>query len=104
MILLKEFKSIKKIYNADEESLLKVHGIGEQTVKYIINKDIKNDVKRHLDYMQKNKIDIISIIDERYPSILRNIYDPPISLYFKGNINVFNNVSIAIVGCRNSSN
>lgn len=104
MNLLKEFKTIKNIYNADKESLLKVQGIGKGIVDNIVNKDIKNSVEKHLEYMQKNKIEIISIDDERYPNSLRNIYDPPISIYVKGNINILNNQSIAIVGCRNSSN
>ena len=53
--------------------------------------------------MQKYKIDVISINDKKYPQILKQIYDPPISLYIKGNAEILNGKNIAIVGCRNSS-
>ena len=50
--------------------------------------------------MQKNNIDILNIRDKQYPKMLKEIYDPPISLYIIGNKKILNNVSIAIVGCR----
>ena len=53
--------------------------------------------------MEKNDIDIISINEEKYPKILKEIYDPPISLYVKGNTEILNNKSIAIVGCRDAT-
>ncbi len=52
---------------------------------------------------RKNKIDIISINDREYPQILKEIYDPPISLYIKGNKDILNNPSIAIIGCREAN-
>lgn len=53
--------------------------------------------------MQKYGIDIINIKDKEYPQILKNIYDPPISFYIKGNKEILNNNSIAIVGCREAT-
>ncbi len=53
--------------------------------------------------MEKNNIDIISINDENYPQILKKIYDPPISIYIKGNKSILNEKSVAIVGCRQAS-
>lgn len=54
--------------------------------------------------MEKNQIDIISIQDKEYPSILKEIYDPPICLYIKGDKQILNNESIGIIGCRQASN
>lgn len=53
--------------------------------------------------MQKYGIGIINIKDKEYPQILKNIYDPPINLYIKGNKEILNNNSIAIVGCREAT-
>lgn len=50
--------------------------------------------------MIKNSIDIISIQDEEYPEILKNIYDPPLYLYIRGNKKILKENAIAIVGCR----
>lgn len=53
--------------------------------------------------MKKNNIDIISIEDKQYPYILKEIYDPPICLYIRGNKEILNNKSISIVGCRKAT-
>lgn len=101
--LLQEYGNPKKIYNLTESELLRVRGIGEELAKKILDKNIKEQIYKHIKYMQKYKIDIISINDKKYPQILKPIYDPPISLYIKGNAEILNGKNIAIVGCRNSS-
>lgn len=60
-------------------------------------------MKKHLEFMEKNNIDIISIQDKAYPELLKKIYDPPICLYIRGNKDILNNESISIVGCREAS-
>ena len=50
--------------------------------------------------MKKNHIEIISINDKYYPDKLKVIYDPPVVIYIKGNIEILNKKSLAIVGCR----
>lgn len=80
--------------------MVSIKGIGEKTIQYILNKQIKDNVERHIEYMRKNNIDIISIYDKEYPSRLKEIYDPPISLYSKGDIRILNKKAIGIVGCR----
>lgn len=101
--LLEEYGNPKKIYNLTESELLRVRGIGKELAKKILDKNIKEQIDKHIKYMQKYKIDIISINDKKYPQILKQIYDPPISLYIKGNAEILNGKNIAIVGCRNSS-
>jgi len=54
--------------------------------------------------MEKNNIDIVSIQDTEYPQILKEIYDPPICLYIKGNKQILNNQAIAIIGSRDATN
>ena len=45
----------------------------------------------------------ITIENSMYPEKLRRIYDPPKELYYVGDINLLNNNSIAIIGCRSAS-
>ena len=81
----------------------KIEGIGQNFSKVISNKQIKEDVKRHLDYMQKHCIDIISIEDKEYPYLLKQIYNPPLCLYILGNREILNEICIAIVGSRDAT-
>ncbi len=48
-------------------------------------------------------IDIIPVFDERYPSVLREIHDPPIILYVKGTLPAEETIKVAVVGSRVSS-
>ena len=101
--LIQKFGSKQELFKAKKETIEKVNGIGEKLANFISNEDIKKDIKRHLRFMEKNKIDIISIEDEEYPDLLREIYNPPINLYIRGNKDILNMPSIAIVGCRDAT-
>lgn len=78
-------------------------GMGEKTIQNILDRNIKASTEKHIEYMIKNEIDIIPIYDKEYPRILKEIYDPPISLYIKGNKDILNDLSIGIVGCRDAT-
>lgn len=101
--LLKRYENPEIIYHLEKKELFNIKGIGEKTIKNILDKSIKDSVEKHMEYMIKNNIDIISIKDEEYPKILKEIYDPPISLYCKGNRSILNQKSIGIVGCREAT-
>ena len=98
--LLELYQNPEKIYKLSKEELLKIEGIGEETVKNIILAKNEKLLDYHIKYMKENNINIIHIYEESYPQILKEIYDPPISLYIKGNKEILNNKNIGIVGCR----
>ena len=89
--LLEIYKTPKKIYSLSKNNLLKIKGIGNETINNILDEKIRKDVDKHISYMLKNNIDIISIVDKEYPNNLKEIYDFPISLYVKGNKDILNN-------------
>ncbi len=82
---------------------MQVDLISEKIIQEILNLENRRKAKIHLQFMQKNKIHIISIADDEYPSLLREIYGPPVCLYIRGNKNALNGENIAIVGCRECS-
>ena len=101
--LLESYKTPEKIYKLTKKELIATNGIGEKMVENILKSKDEDYLKKYILYMQKHNIDIININDENYPKILKEIYDPPISLYIKGNKNILNNTSVAIIGCRQAS-
>lgn len=101
--LLEIYKTPEKIYTLNKNDLLKIKGIGNETINNILDKKIRKEVDKHISYMLKNNINIISIDDREYPNNLKEIYDFPISLYIKGNKDILNNKNIAIIGCREAS-
>lgn len=102
-VLLKIYRTPETIYHLKEKELLKIKGMGEKTIENMLAQNIRNSVEQHIEYMLKNNIDIVSIYDKEYPSILKEIYDPPISLYCKGDKTILNKKSIGIVGCREAT-
>lgn len=101
--LLEKYENPEKIYNLTKEELLIIDGIGEEAANNIIDSKNKEIIDKHIKYMKENKIDIIHICEKNYPQQLKQIYDPPICLYIKGNKEILNNKCIGIVGCRECS-
>ncbi len=100
--LLKRYK-IEEIWNLDKEELLQVSGIGDKTADEILDKKYKQGLDDIISKMQKENIKLINIEDGIYPEKLKNIYDKPISLYAKGNIEILKDFSLAVIGCRENS-
>lgn len=98
--LLKIYGTPEKIYKLSKRELLKVDGIGEETVTNIIEAKNEKILNYHIKYMEENNIDIIHICEKSYPQILKQIYDAPVSLYIRGNKEILNGKNIGIVGCR----
>ena len=101
--LLKRFKTPKGIYNASELELLEIEGIGENTARSIVKSKNEKQIENNIIYLQENNIKLITIEDEEYPKNLKQIYDYPISIYVKGNMELLNKKCISIVGCREPS-
>ena len=93
--LLEKYHNPEEIWNLTKKEL---QGILDENQKNRIN------LEKYAEYMQKHEIKMITIFDEKYPQNLRNIYDPPVVLYIRGNENIINEFSIAIIGSRICSN
>ena len=98
--LLELYKNPEGIYKLTKEELININGIGEAIANDIIISKNEKILNYHIKYMKENNIKIININEREYPQALKKIYDPPISLYVKGNIKKLNNKNIGIVGCR----
>ena len=97
--LLQKYGTPRVLWNKTKEELIG-EGIKEKHVCEITNEVYRENLDKYLKYMKENNIEIITINDKEYPDKLRVIYDPPVVLYVKGNTNILNDKSIAIVGCR----
>ncbi len=51
--------------------LLEVNGIGDNAVKKIFESKNIRILNTHIEYLQKNNIEIITIEDEEYPKMLK---------------------------------
>ena len=103
-ILLEKYHNLENIWNLKKEDLEKLKGIGQKTAEIILDKKYRENLDKYLEYMIKNEIQIIGVQDRKYPQQLKHIYNPPITLYVKGNISILNEKNaIGIVGTRKCS-
>ena len=98
--ILELYRTPEEIYKLTKEELININGIGEAIANDIIISKNEKILNYHIKYMKENNIKIININEREYPQALKKIYDPPISLYVRGNIEKLNNKNIGIVGCR----
>ena len=101
--LLTRYKSVSNIWKVENAIELMQTGITENLGKKIVSKEYKKDLEKYAEYLEKNKIELITFENKYYPHNLSKIYDPPISIYIKGNKEILNDISIAIIGCRECS-
>jgi DNA processing protein len=62
------------------------------------------DPARFTDTLASYKINAVNLFQPSFPSLLLNIPDPPLVLYYRGNISVLENIAaVAIVGSRRAT-
>jgi DNA processing protein len=101
--LIKYFGSADRALGASVSELTKIEGIGFKTAEQIVRTRDKFDTKAELDLAEELGVWIMHLDDERYPPVLKQIYDPPPVLYIKGSLNRQDNLAIAMVGSRRCS-
>ena len=98
--LIQKFNSIDEALCQDKHSLMQIPGINHLQADAIVNKDYKLLLETQLKWAEKNKAKIITLGDEEYPDILRQIYDPPLVLMMMGDLEKEDDVAFGIVGMR----
>ncbi|HHW56535.1 MAG TPA: DNA-protecting protein DprA [Clostridia bacterium] len=99
--LIEFFKSAENVYKAKEIDIFKA--IGKRKLVQNIIEAQKLNPFDYVERLQNLKISVYTLEEEEYPKELKNIYDPPPVLYLKGNINLKDNLCIAMVGSRKAT-
>jgi len=58
-------------------------------------------IDKEIEWSEKNNHYLITLKNNHYPALLKEISSPPVVLFVHGNINLLNQMQIAIVGSRN---
>ena len=100
LLLLEHFPSPEDIYYAQPEDLPPVEGLSSSQAALLSDKstDRAEDVLAHC---AKGDIFLLTMQDALYPDRLRNIYDPPVLLYGRGRMPLFDEeAAVSVVGTR----
>jgi len=78
-------------------------GLEEPLTQEIVLKRPQMALDKELAKLQKENIGILTLLDENYPKLLKEIYDPPFIMYLKGELKPADDFSIGVVGTRRLS-
>ncbi len=100
MDLYNHFGSLENIFSASSAQLRKVKGIHEKIVTAIRAPLDEELLAGQSLLIEKYGVQLLTIWDEDYPELLKQIYDPPIVLFYRGDIELLKTKSIGMVGTR----
>lgn len=97
-LLLEHFGNIKNIFNATFEEIENL--TSKNTANLVLKESLNNKKLAERELLKAESLDIklVCYEDEKYPENLKNIPDPPIILYIKGELPSENLISV--VGTR----
>jgi DNA processing protein len=98
--LLEHFGEPPAILSASPSQLQRVAGIGPETAAAIAGWEKGIDLKGEMERIEKFGCHVVVQSDENYPDLLKQIYDPPIVLYVKGDLTAKDKNAVAVVGSR----
>src|ERR1051325_5103173 len=101
--LLEHFGDAPAILRASKSQLLQVRGIGEDTAEAIASWEKTIALDAELKRIAEFGCRIVTQTDAEYPDLLRQIYDPPLVLYVKGELLAKDKNAVAMVGSRRRS-
>ncbi len=99
--IYRNYSSASEFYNAGLQEWIR-SGIFTKSELNRLNGTQLEKAKRIADTCDKTKINIITLWDEEYPELLKNIYDPPCVIYYRGSL-FKDDMCLAVVGTRKAS-
>ena len=99
--IFESFPSAKAVYESNAATRVKLL---PKTVCEKLDNGRLNDAKTILEFCNNNGITVVNYHNRNYPEMLREIDNPPVVIYVKGNLPDFNSLpSICVVGPRSVS-
>jgi DNA processing protein len=101
--LVDYFGSPSEVLKASPGALANVSGIKNNALESLKRPHALEDASRELEAAARKKVSVLCFDSEKYPEHLKNIHNPPVILYARGNLDILNLPAIGIVGSRAAS-
>ena len=103
LAVLDAFRDPEEVFYAVKNSYANVEGMTQAGAEALADKDL-TEAQKILDQCVEKGIQICTYHDGAYPARLKNIADPPVVLYYKGNLTGLDSGPvIGVVGTRKAS-
>lgn len=100
--LINYFGSAKAVWEASEKKLQEIN-LGAKLITKFINFRNNLPVSLYFDKIKKNNIHVITLLENEYPKLLKEIADSPFVIYVRGDLDKdwgLDKSTIAVVGTR----
>ena len=98
------FGDIEEAFNANLHELSQIDGLSVKKAETFLRERDKIDPDKALYAIENRGIDYVTLEDDNYPRMLKQISDPPAVLYYKGDLFGCNlERTIAVVGSRKTT-
>ena len=98
------FGDIEEAFNADMHELSQIDGLSVKKAETFLRERDKIDPEKTLYGVENRGINYVTLEDDKYPKLLKQIEDPPAVLYYKGDLFGCNlERTVAVVGSRKST-
>lgn len=101
--LLERFGSPERALMAKSNEILQLDGFGQDMAETVSHWEDQIDLQKELSRIQELGLTILTQEDDLYPSLLKQIHDPPIVLYVMGGLTKRDHNAIGIVGSRGAT-
>lgn len=99
-LTVRHFPTPEAAYYADSEAYEAIEGLRD--IRPLLDKDLSRPQEILEDCYEKG-ISLLTYQDAAYPHRLKNIYDPPLILYYRGSLPDLNGPVVSVVGTRKAS-
>jgi DNA processing protein len=103
VLLRKHFGDLGAAWTASEGQLRQVD-LGQKTLSTLLTQRKKIDLDAEMAKIRKANVWLLTLADDRYPALLRELEDAPPVLYVRGTLIPTDKLSLAIVGTRKVTN
>lgn len=102
--LFNHFGDIENAFNCSLDDLKQIDGLSVKKAEKFLELRDKVDIDRKFTEVETRGINFVTLEDENYPKMLKNIDNPPAVLYYKGKLFECNlDKTLAVVGSRKAS-
>lgn len=102
-ILLDYFQTAQAVWDAKREQLLSIKGISEKIADILLSAKNEQALETWIDELEAKEIQFYSFRHPKYPSLLKEIYNPPIGIYVKGTLPEDEIDKVSLIGARRCS-
>lgn len=98
------FGDIERVFNSSANDFKNIEGVNIKKAETFMRLRDKINIEKTEEEVERRGIKVLTFDDERYPKMLKEIYNPPMVLYYKGDLFSCNlERTVAFVGSRRAS-